>query len=193
MSTNDAQVLEQYLKADEDEDDAAGEFRHGAGPGAEHAAQVEAGDGEDEGDAADEADRGDDVNAEEGEGDAHGQRVDTGGDGQRQHGLDAKGGVELLRRAAGLADHVCADERKQDEGYPVVEAGDESLKAGAEEIADERHERLESAEIKARYQHVPDAEPVHGKALTYGHSAGVHGKAERDRHELEYTHFYPSR
>ena len=42
MSTNDAQVLEQYLKADEDEDDAAGEFRHGSGPGAEHAAQVEA-------------------------------------------------------------------------------------------------------------------------------------------------------
>ena len=78
-SGENAQVLQQDLDSHQDQDDAAQNLGRRAVALAEHAAQAHAQGGQQEGDDPDERDGGDDIDLQEGEGDAHGQSVDAGG------------------------------------------------------------------------------------------------------------------
>lgn len=86
---------------------------------------------------------------QESESDADGQRIDAGGDGEDQHFLEMNGGTAGFGFGVeGLFDHVAADEGQENEGDPVVVGGDGLLEAGAKEIAEDRHQSLEGAEVE---------------------------------------------
>jgi len=64
-----------------------------------------------------------------------------------EHGLKRQRAVELiLVLGQRLADHVAADDAQQHERDPVIDGGDKLLKLRAEQIAQQRHERLKTAE-----------------------------------------------
>lgn len=76
-----------------------------------------------------------------------GERVDARCDRQQEHGLKRQRAVELiLVLGQRLADHVAADDAQQHERDPVIDGGDKLLKLRAEQIAQQRHERLKTAE-----------------------------------------------
>ena len=141
-------MLEQDLRAEQDEDHAAGKLGLALVAQAEHVAEPDAGRGKDEGDRADERNGGHDARAgQERERDADGERVDTCCNRQQEHGLERERAVELvLVLGQRLADHVAADDAQQHECDPVVDGGDKLLKLRAEQIAQQRHERLKTAE-----------------------------------------------
>ena len=189
-------MLQQDLAAHEDQDDAAGELRPGLILQAEDVADLQSGGGEDKGGAADEADGGHDVDPrQQGEGDAHGQGVDAGGDGQEQHGLEGEGAVVrpgLLVIGQGLLHHAAADEAEQDEGHPVVDGGDVALEGGAQEVTEARHQGLEAAEPGADDEVMPTSELAGGETLADGDGEGVHGEAHGDEKEFQNAHIkYP--
>ena len=110
--------------------------------------------------SADDQHRNNDVDGQQGEAEADGQRVDAGGHGQAQHDRQAHAAAAHAAVAAAprFADHLAADERQQDEGQPMVEAGDDPLEAQAGQPADDRHQRLEKAEKRSQEQGLA---PVH--------------------------------
>ena len=138
---------------------------------------------------ADQARGGDDADVQESEGYADGQRVYARRDRHEEHGLEAKIVVELLGLAEGLLYHVAADEGQQNESYPMVNVRDEMLEPEAEQIADDRHEKLKSAEINADQQRMLRAELFDAQALAYGHGKGVHAKADGDEEQSNKTHY----
>ena len=121
FSSEDAEVLQQNLDAQQNEDDAAQDFRSDTPARTEDAADLHACGGEQKRYRADEADGRDDVDLQRRERDADGERVDAGGDGEREHGARARRGTLHIRLAEGLTDHISADQREQDERDPVVD------------------------------------------------------------------------
>ena len=90
-------MLEQDLRAEQDEDHAAGKLGLALVAQAEHVAEPDAGRGKDEGDRADERHGGHDARAgQERERDADGERVDARCDRQQEHGLERQRAVELI-------------------------------------------------------------------------------------------------
>ena len=84
-------MLNQNLCADKHKNHAAGNLRLGLVAHAEDAADLDTQHGNHAGGHADETYRQDDIRVrQEGKVDAHGQRVNAGGDGQEQHGLEAQ-------------------------------------------------------------------------------------------------------
>ena len=77
-------MLQKYLYADEYQHHAAGDLRLFLVARAEAVAHQDADQGEDERSQADGERRGQNVHAQKGEGDAHGQSVDAGGNGHQQ-------------------------------------------------------------------------------------------------------------
>ena len=182
-------MLQKDLYAQKDQDDAAGQLCLALVPGAEDAADLHAQGGEQEGDDADEADGWQDADLQKGEGHAHGQGVDAGGDGHDQHGLEAQGGVYVLRvLVQGLPDHVGADEHQQYHGDPVVHRGDVLRKAAAQQIPYEGHQRLKAAEPEAHDHHMLPLYLPDGQALADGYGKGVHGQAHRQNEQFKYGH-----
>lgn len=64
----------------------------------------------------------------EGEGNAHRQGVDAGGNGEDEHFLELDAVAALFAFAEGFPDHVDADEHQQQESDPGGKGGDEALK-----------------------------------------------------------------
>ena len=73
-----------------------------------------------------------------------------------------------------LINHLSTDKSQQNECYPVVNACDVLLKADAQHIADKRHERLKSSEIKTDCQRLLSVYLCHSKSLADGYCEGVH-------------------
>ena len=77
--------------------------------------------------------------------------------------------IVMLVLAERFPYHIAADDRKQDEGYPVVDVRDKAFKLIAEQKAERRHERLKSAEINADREHMLRADLFDRKSLAnYG-------------------------
>lgn len=170
-----AEMLEQDLNAHKDEHSAAEQLRAGFVLEAEHMADLDADAGQHEGRRTDKADRRKDADLKKGKGDADGERIDAGRDGQRQHRAERKRVAEvLLIVLARLADHVRADEAEQNERDPVVDACDKRLKAHAEREADERHEHLKTAEINADRERVLRLQLPHTQPLADRNGEGIH-------------------
>ena len=186
-------MLHENAGAHEHENGAAHELGLALEAGAEHTAHPGAQRGQGKGDDADEAHSGNDVHLQEGEGDAHGQCVDAGGDGQRQHGPETEAAVEaLLLVLPGLTDHVQTDQTQQGKGDPVVDADDDGLKAHAQQPAQQGHHALKQAKIPAAGQGVGRADTADGQTLADGDGEGVHGQSNGDDEQLPQTHnMYP--
>lgn len=182
-------MLQQDLAAHEDQHHAAQQLGLALVLGAEHIAHLQADGREDKGDHANEQHRPEDIHPQEGKGDAHGQGIDAGGNGQGDHGFEGEGIVQLfLFLAQGLADHVAADEAQQHKGDPMVDADDEGLELGTQQVADEGHQRLKAAEVGTHAQGVLHFSLAHGKALANGHGKGVHAQANSDEEQFQNAH-----
>ena len=117
-------MLDQDLDADADQDEAADDLHALAEERSEAPAEVQADGGEDEGDDADHDRRIPDLDAEERQGQAHGERVDARRHGEHDERRPARGvlrGALLLVAPDRLVDHVAADGDQEAEGDPVVE------------------------------------------------------------------------
>ena len=178
-------MFEQDLESHQHQDQAAGQLRPGFIAAAEDISNLYAHDGEGEGDHADKGYGRQNGDGEKGEGDANGQSVDAGGHGQKRHAAHVQGRVRALRlRFQGFLDHVAADQRQQDEGDPVIVGRDGVTEPGAQQVADEGHGSLESAEVQSHHAGALPAHPGHGKAFTDGHGEGVHGQSHGDDKQL---------
>ena len=124
-------VLDEDFDSDQNQDDAAGDFRGLFIARADEVADVQAGAGDDGGDRADEQHGKVDVHrADHGEGYADGQRVDAGGNGHHEHRPERERIVLRFFLAEGLANHVRADQRQKDEGDPVIVGLNQAFQAG---------------------------------------------------------------
>ena len=187
-------MLKQDLRAEQDEDHAAGELGLALVAQAEHVAEPDAGRGKDEGDRADERHGGHDTRAgQERERDADGERVDARGDGQQEHGLECKRAVELvLIFGQRLADHVAADDAQQYERDPVIDGGDKLLKLRAEQIAQQRHERLKAAEPRACDAAFLPRYALQRQPLADGDGKRVHRQADCQHDQFPKPHIFTS-
>lgn len=178
-------MLQQDLDAHEDQDHAAGQLGFGAEAGAEDSAHPRTRAGQDEGGHADEQDGGEDIHLEEGEGNAHGQSIDAGGQRHGQHGLGREGAIHTaVILLPGLPDHVDADDAQQNEGDPVVNGYDHGLEPDAQQPAKQGHQGLETAEVGAADQTVGGAQLGDGQPLAHGYSEGVHGQPHSDNKQF---------
>jgi len=62
----------------------------------------------------------------------------------------------------------------------VVDAADQVFEAAAEPVADERHQRLKSAEVRSGDEHLLKARLPGGQALADRNREGVHAQADGD-------------
>ena len=182
-----AQVLQQDLQADEDQDHAPGDLRLRLVLQAEDVPDVDAQGRQQKGGHADETGGRQDANRKEGKGDAHSQRVDAGGHSQQQHGAHSQIVAELLGLLR-LPDHAQADDRQQGEGDPVIHAGDEALEAKAQQPAQQRHQRLKAPEIGAHQDSMPRPQAPQTQALADGDREGVHAQAHSDQQQFKQAH-----
>ena len=181
-------MIEQNFGSQQDEDDAAREFGLAFILGAEDVSKLDPRGGKQKGDHADETYGRDDTLDEEGERDADGQRVDAGGDGERQHHPKAHGGaLRLFLPGQRLADHVAADEQQQSERNPVIHRGDERFKLRAEEIAEQRHQRLKGAEPQPRDAALLPAGARQRQPLADRHGQRVHRQANGQNDQFPQT------
>ena len=142
-------MLEEDAQSHEDQDDTADQLGLGLEFRAEEVADIDTDGREGEGDHADEGDGGGDGDLQEGKGHAHGQGVDAGGHRHGEHGLGAEGAIALLGFAEGFLDHIRADEPQQNEGDPMIHRLYVGLELASQEITQEGHGGLESAEIQS--------------------------------------------
>ena len=187
-------MLQQNLQADENQDHTAGDLRLFLVPQTEPVAHHHAHAAEHKGGAADDADGRHNVHPQEREGNAHGQRVNAGGNGQQGQLAKAQRpcffGL-LVVALPHFPEHMPADEGQQAEGDPVVNAGDVLLKAAAQRPARQGHQGLKAAEKQGQQAGVPPVEcSVHIQALAHRHRKGVHGKAHADQKQFCESHMY---
>ena len=168
--SKEPEVLQQYLDADDHEDDAPEDLGLVPEPAPDGAAGLDADRAYEERDDADN-ERGRPYRGlRHRQGYADGERVYAGGYGQEEHRLEAEAVVDvLLLPRQSFAYHVEADESQQAEGDPVVVGLDEVVDRGAEVEPDDRHQELEEPEPQAHYDDGLERGLLHGQALAYGH------------------------
>lgn len=126
-----------------------------------------------------------DVRFEEGEGDTNCQRIDAGGNGEKEqllqiepsYGFDGTGGVLGQR----VVEHFRSNDGKEDECDPMVDGGDVPLKLNTEQPAQERHSSLEKAEEEGDDEGLSVVDLPHSQSLAQRDSKGIHGKSYRDQ------------
>ena len=178
-------MFDEYLQADEDEDDASPAFgleaSGNAAPetDAEHQPHQGQGERHEADDAHGRKDGRHALHAQEGERYAHGQRVDAGGYGQHEHHLQA-GRVEVLPALfllERLAHHAHAQKGQDAEGYPVVHILDEVAEGAGAGPSDERHPCLKKAEEEGHHQHRTPKGTLQHYAAGNGDGKTIHGQA----------------
>ena len=188
----DAQMLQQDLQTDQDQDDSARQFRLGLIARAEHIADPHADRGEDEGCDTDQADRRKNRNLQECEGDAYGERVNACGDGQGKHVLCVQRSVWIFRRAVlfleSFPQHGEPDDAQERESDPMVDRSDIVFVLTAHQEADQGHQRLKGAKPETDNTGFYQGKFFDGQTLTDGHGEGVHGEADSDQKQTEQTH-----
>ena len=173
-------MLQQDLGTQQDEQDAAEKFGAETIARAEHRADLHADGGGHEGDAADDSEGQRQIDGgQEAEGDADGQRVNAGGDGHEEHHAEGKRCVGLLLIGMeGLPYHTDTDDTQEKEGHPVIIRIDIFFKRAAEQIANQRHERLRPAKPQAAQEHMARPGLSDGQPFTDGHGKSVHGETD---------------
>ena len=81
-----------------------------------------------------------------------------------------------------------ADEGQQAEHHPVVKAADEPGELGAQDVAQQGHQRLKPAEVKAGDGHVARFQFGLAEPLADGNGEGVHRKPHRQDKQFRQTH-----
>ena len=190
-------MFDEYLQADEDEDDAAPKLSlQASGDAAPEAdAEQESRQRQGERHEADDAHGGQDgrhaLHAQEGERNAHGQGVDACGHGQHEDDPQA-GGVEVVAALFFLerfAHHAPAQKGQDAEGYPVVHVLDEVAECACAGPSDERHQRLEQSEEEGHRQHGAPEGALQQDAACDGDGEAVHGKSHGQKPDFNLSHF----
>ena len=94
-----------------------------------------------------------------------------------------------LGTLAALLDHIAADDTKQNESNPMIEALDGTCKTAAKIVTQKRHQRLKTAKEKADKKGVFFVDFRHGQALAHSNGTGIHGKADSDEEQFQKRHF----
>ena len=184
-------MLQQNFTAQQHQNHAAGQLRPAFALFAHDAPGSHADGRQDKGGYTDKTDGGDDIHLQKGEGNAHGQGVNAGGDGQREHGFTGEIGLHtLLVVLSGLPDHIDADDGQQHKGDPMVHVGDKRLKADAQQPAQKGHQRLEAAEPQSGDEGMAQPHLTGGKALADRDGKGIHGQSHGDQKQFDDSHMY---
>lgn len=143
------QMLDQYFSADQNQNNAACDFRIFSELSADAVAEKDGNKAKNAGGDADQQNGGNDTDLKECEADAYGERINARSDGKEQDffvrdrfntlGTDAV----LL---TGFTYHVDPDNAKKNEGDPVIDRGDHVFKMRSNPPADQRHEALKKSE-----------------------------------------------
>ena len=127
-----------------------------------------------------------DVDGQRRKRDAHGKRIDRGGDGEHQilSEVDDVGVGTVVRVVLVIVEchpeHLATDDREQDESDPVVDRRDQPQKLAAQRPTDNRHERLKSSEKEREHDGDFEIDALHAEPLADRHRKGVHRKAYGD-------------
>ena len=133
-------MLQQDLDTHDDQDDAAGKLCLGLVFQAKNISDLDADDRERERNDADEGHGGNDADLQEGVGNADGESIDAGGDGEEEHCLEIDGVIRgLFLLGEGFLHHIGTDQCKEHKSDPVVNGGDVVLEACSQKIADRGH------------------------------------------------------
>ena len=150
QSSQNAQVLQQYFAADEDQDDPACQGGFVFIPCAKAVSDKDPNSRNNKGGAANDGRRFSNLDGKEGKCDAHRQRVDAGGNRHQQQFFEIQRRIcKVLFLAAlmqGIPYHLTADKQQQQKSNPVVIAGDVLGKTAAQQPPQKRHQCLKAAE-----------------------------------------------
>ena len=166
-------------------DDAADALGGGAVLVAEHGTDLDADGGQQAGDNADQPGSGQNVHLHGCKADTDGERINAGGDGQRQHGFGGVVVVQLLVATKTLLDHVRTDERQQHKRDPRAELRQQRGKPVTEKIAQCRHQKLEPAEPDAADHSVLQTYLADGQPLADRDGECVHREADGNQDQVE--------
>lgn len=179
------QMLDEDFGANADQHQTTSQLGPGFEPGAEKAAYLNADCGQDKRGCRNNGSGFKNVDLQEGKRDPHSQRVNAGGNGQRQHGQRLERGVGTGIRRPGFFDHFAADEDQQNKYDPMVKIADQIAEPGTDKISDQRHGALEYAKPQSGIHGLCGGPLLvlllYGQAFAYGHSEGIHGEADCDK------------
>ena len=125
----------------------------------------------------------------EGEGDANGQRIDAGCNGQ--HELRPQPGrvqVLVFFRQKRVPDHLCADKRQQAEGNPVVVRLQRGLEIMQGEPAQKGHQPLKQAEQRRHPKDMPLPSFLTDDTAYDRDREAVHRQRDRNQDDFPKTH-----
>ena len=107
-----------------------------------------------------------------------------------EHGFHRKVIISLsiLVAAQGFLNHIEPDDGQQGKSHPVVDAGNCLGKQGAQEEADQGHQRLKSAEPHAAQGACLPGAALHGQSLADGDGKGIHTQAQSQQQQFSNTH-----
>ena len=106
-----SEVFHQYLDADQDQNDAAGQFCFGFVFGTKDGTDLQTGTGKQKSGNTNKTDGRNDLYAQEGKGDTHGQGINARGNRKQKHGLNGKRRISgLFLMGEGLFDHIDTDQ-----------------------------------------------------------------------------------
>ena len=83
-----------------------------------------------------------------------------------------------------------ADDAQQNERDPVIDGGDEALKLRTEQIAQQRHERLKTAEPCPRDAAFLPRHALQGQSLADGNGERVHRQTDCQHGQLPKSHVF---
>ena len=186
-------MLQEYLHADADQDEAAQDFRVAAEARLQPASQKDADQGHGETHHADDNCGEENLSGEDAEGEPHSERVDARSDG-KNHEPPSPGRVGsqslFIRRGNALPDHPQADEEKQTQRNVVVPGRYRLYDARACEVACQEEEGLEEPEMEAESEHAPLHRGLEHGPRPHTHCKGVH--AETNGNEDRFQAHIPS-
>ncbi len=179
------QPLDENPQSEKNEDDTAGNLCFFLEPDSETASDEDADKTENKGGAADDGAGREDGSVDKGKGYADCQCINAGGYRQRNHGRSRK---TLIHGLFGFPQcfpyHVDADERQNGAGKDAGDRSYDMLQPYGKEIADERHQKLEAAEVDTAEELVAYLGFLHCQSLADGDGKSIHGQADCDHEDF---------
>ena len=175
-------MLQKDLEPKENKDQAADKLSFALVSASEEVSNNNSGDGDDHGCDTDDGDRFYDRSSEESKCDSDSECVNTGCDSKNKHIFVVDWCVHDIDNFLFVPfpdcfdHHFAADEAKQDECDPVVNACDIFLELAAEKPADKRHQCLKSAEVKPDDECLFLVQLSHTEPLTDRNCKSIHRK-----------------
>ena len=117
---------------------------------------------------------------EESEAQPHHERVDAGGNRQRQKHMRLQGGLLFAVFLEGVVNHFGAYESQKPESHPVVYIHDEVLKLDAACPTDDGHEHLEEGKRGGHQNRGSSPSVSDGYSAGYGNCECINRQPDRD-------------